>query len=218
LKGVGQFPAPIDPAELPVIRMKRGKHRTKTLEELALRELEATGVLSARANEEEVKRDINFRARVLSRCGSACVLTGCTVLKFIDAAHIEPFRSTDDEGKLDERNGLILESGLHRLWDCGFADITPVNAVAAEKFAKEHCEPVDEPITFPGGGGAGRGPDGSHGVQFELTLIENAELPAAECEWIRARLAHGGVFIVNDPRTVWCLLRRQRRQKKERGH
>ncbi len=63
-----------------------------------------------------------FRIAVLDAYGRACAVTEEHSLPVLEAAHIRPYT---DGGEHDPRNGLLLRSDLHRLFDKGFVTVTP---------------------------------------------------------------------------------------------
>ncbi len=63
-----------------------------------------------------------FRVAVTDAYGRACAVTGEHSLPALDAAHIRPFAA---DGPHDVRNGLLLRSDLHRLFDKGYVTVTP---------------------------------------------------------------------------------------------
>ena len=63
-----------------------------------------------------------FRRSLMKRYGPACMVTGCTIVDVLEAAHISPFRGTSDN-HLD--NGLLLRADLHTLFDVGLLSIHP---------------------------------------------------------------------------------------------
>ncbi|MBP7149406.1 MAG: HNH endonuclease [Acidobacteria bacterium] len=63
-----------------------------------------------------------FRVAVLDAYGRACAVTGEHSLPVLEAAHIQPYKSG---GAHELRNGLLLRSDLHRLFDKGFVTVTP---------------------------------------------------------------------------------------------
>lgn len=63
-----------------------------------------------------------FRVAVTDAYGRACAVTGEHSLPALDAAHIRPFAA---DGPHDIRNGLLLRSDLHRLFDKGYVTVTP---------------------------------------------------------------------------------------------
>jgi putative restriction endonuclease len=63
-----------------------------------------------------------FRIAVLDAYGRACAVTGEHSLPVLEAAHIRPYT---EGGAHDPRNGLLLRSDLHRLFDKGFVTVTP---------------------------------------------------------------------------------------------
>lgn len=64
----------------------------------------------------------SFRAVVTEAYGRACAITREHSLPVLDAAHIRPFAQG---GAHSVRNGLVLRSDIHRLFDAGYVTITP---------------------------------------------------------------------------------------------
>lgn len=62
-----------------------------------------------------------FRAAVTDAYARACAVTGEHSLPVLEAAHIKPYAV---EGPHDVRNGLLLRSDLHRLFDKGYVTVT----------------------------------------------------------------------------------------------
>lgn len=63
-----------------------------------------------------------FRIAVLDAYGRACAVTNEHSLPVLEAAHIQRYA---DGGAHDPRNGLLLRSDLHRLFDKGYVTVTP---------------------------------------------------------------------------------------------
>jgi putative restriction endonuclease len=63
-----------------------------------------------------------FRVAVMDAYGRACAVTHEHSLPALDAAHIRPYSV---EGPNEVRNGLLLRSDLHRLFDKGYITVTP---------------------------------------------------------------------------------------------
>ncbi|MCC6165020.1 MAG: HNH endonuclease [Acidobacteria bacterium] len=63
-----------------------------------------------------------FRVAVMDAYGRACSVTGEHSLPALEAAHIKPYAL---HGSHDVRNGLLLRSDLHRLYDTGYVTVTP---------------------------------------------------------------------------------------------
>ena len=55
-----------------------------------------------------------FRRDLLKVYGNKCAITGCEVIKVLDACHINPYSGRDAD-RVD--NGLILRGDLHTLFD-----------------------------------------------------------------------------------------------------
>lgn len=63
-----------------------------------------------------------FRIAVTEAYGRACAVTTEHSLPVLEAAHIKPYA---EEGPHSVRNGLLLRSDLHRLFDRGYVTVTP---------------------------------------------------------------------------------------------
>ncbi|WP_162502923.1 HNH endonuclease [Azotobacter chroococcum] len=64
----------------------------------------------------------NFRSLLFQRYGGACCVTGCSIERLVEAAHIIPYRGsqTDEQG-----NGVLLRVDIHRLFDEHLVSIDP---------------------------------------------------------------------------------------------
>jgi putative restriction endonuclease len=63
-----------------------------------------------------------FRIEVTEAYSRRCAMTGERTLPVLHAAHIRPYTQ---QGPHDTRNGLLLRSDLHTLFDLGYMTITP---------------------------------------------------------------------------------------------
>ncbi|QIR36974.1 HNH endonuclease [Tolypothrix sp. PCC 7910] len=63
-----------------------------------------------------------FRESLLQRYAEQCMITGLKLLDILEAAHISPYRSTDDN---HPDNGLLLRADLHTLFDLNLLGINP---------------------------------------------------------------------------------------------
>lgn len=63
-----------------------------------------------------------FRDRLIRRYGLRCQISGYHFAAAVEAAHIRPYASSEDNGV---GNGLLLRSDLHTLFDLGFIGIEP---------------------------------------------------------------------------------------------
>lgn len=63
-----------------------------------------------------------FRETLIRRYGAACQVSGCDIAEIIEAAHIDPYSESEDNGV---GNGLLLRSDLHALFDLGLLGIEP---------------------------------------------------------------------------------------------
>lgn len=67
-----------------------------------------------RENVERWSRDGRFRTDVLDLYGSTCVVSGCSALDAIDAAHLV---GVGIAGEDKPENGIVFRADLHRLFD-----------------------------------------------------------------------------------------------------
>jgi len=67
-----------------------------------------------------------FRNSLIKRYGKICMVTGCTILDILEAAHIKPYRGIKDN---HVANGLLLRSDIHTLFDLNLLAIEPKNLI-----------------------------------------------------------------------------------------
>ena len=124
----------------------------------AAREKNANGSAGSRAIEEKgrygspilVKPRLgqgSFRIVVTDAYSRRCALSGERVLPVLEAAHIRPF---GQGGAHEVRNGLLLRSDLHTLFDRGYLTITPEHDVEVSKRIHEEYENGKEYYTLHG--------------------------------------------------------------------
>lgn len=65
---------------------------------------------------------VAFRRKMLRRFGNQCAISGCRVVDVLEAAHIKPYRGTNDN---HAANGLLLRTDLHTLFDLNLLAIEP---------------------------------------------------------------------------------------------
>ncbi|HGV9307507.1 TPA: HNH endonuclease [Vibrio fluvialis] len=63
-----------------------------------------------------------FRESLIAEYG-CCVITGCSVISVLEAAHIVPYRGKDTNVVA---NGLLLRADIHTLFDLGLMSISPI--------------------------------------------------------------------------------------------
>jgi putative restriction endonuclease len=66
-----------------------------------------------------------FRTALLDAYGGACAFSGSSIPAALEAAHIVPWRYASPAQRLDVRNGLLLTSWHHRLFDAGLLWMDP---------------------------------------------------------------------------------------------
>lgn len=95
-----------------------------------------------------------FRVLVTEAYERRCSMTGEKTLPALEAAHIRPY---SDGGEHDLRNGLLLRSDLHRLFDQGYISVDPsdrrilVSQRIREEFenGKDYYRLNGEPLRIP---------------------------------------------------------------------
>jgi putative restriction endonuclease len=63
-----------------------------------------------------------FRLMVMDAYARRCAVTGEKTLPALDAAHIRPFHEVESH---EVRNGILMRSDIHRLFDQGYVTVTP---------------------------------------------------------------------------------------------
>lgn len=76
-----------------------------------------------------------FRLAVTAAYGRACAMTTEHSLPALEAAHIKPFAL---DGPHQVKNGILLRSDIHRLFDAGYITVTPDYRVQVSDDLKEH--------------------------------------------------------------------------------
>jgi putative restriction endonuclease len=77
---------------------------------------------------------IIFRKLLLTTYRSRCAFCGLTFAHALEAAHLIPWTTASQEQRLDPRNGLLLCSTHHRLFDAGILTITKAGTI-------KYCDP-----------------------------------------------------------------------------
>lgn len=88
----------------------------------------------------------DFRDEVFSRYGGRCCVTGCTIARLLEAAHIISHRGSQTD---HAENGLLLRVDLHRLYDDHLITIEPATltlivseAIADTTYRSLHSTPM----------------------------------------------------------------------------
>jgi len=88
-----------------------------------------------------------FRVAVTGAYRRRCAVTGEKTLPALEAAHIRPYA---DQGPNDVRNGLLLRSDLHRLFDGGYVTVDPDFRVVVSGRIREEFENGREYYRYDG--------------------------------------------------------------------
>jgi putative restriction endonuclease len=78
-----------------------------------------------------------FRVLVTDLYDRRCAVTGERTLPVLEAAHIKPYGR---DGPHDPRNGLLLRSDLHTLFDKGYVSVTPELRFQVSRRIREEFE------------------------------------------------------------------------------
>jgi putative restriction endonuclease len=78
-----------------------------------------------------------FRVNVTAAYEGRCAITGERTLPALEAAHIRPFSV---EQSHDTRNGLLLRSDIHNLFDQGYVSVRPDFKFVVSKAIREEFE------------------------------------------------------------------------------
>ena len=84
-----------------------------------------------------------FRTVVADVYGRQCAVTREKAFPALEAAHIRPFK---EEPQHYVRNGLLLRSDIHKLFDAGYVTVTPDYQFEVSDHI--HTEPVNDSETF----------------------------------------------------------------------
>jgi hypothetical protein len=64
----------------------------------------------------------SFRNSMCKKYNQRCIVTDCSILAILEAAHIQPYRGENDNNHL---NGLLLRADIHTLFDLDLLGINP---------------------------------------------------------------------------------------------
>ncbi|HEX2079870.1 MAG TPA: HNH endonuclease [Longimicrobium sp.] len=90
-----------------------------------------------------------FRVVVTDAYGRRCAVTGEKALPALEAAHIRPFSVIQTH---TVRNGLLLRSDVHRLFDAGYLTVTPEYRVEASSRMRDDFDDGDNYMRLHGSG------------------------------------------------------------------
>jgi putative restriction endonuclease len=88
-----------------------------------------------------------FRILVTDAYGRACAISRERALPALEAVHIKPFKLVETH---DVRNGLLLRSDLHRLFDVGYVTVTPECRVEVSGRIREDFDDGGSYLDFHG--------------------------------------------------------------------
>jgi len=115
-----------------------------------------------------------------------CAITGERTLPVLEAAHIKPFSK---EGPNNVKNGLLLRSDVHKLFDLGFVTVTPDLHIEVSKRIKEEYENGREYYAY-------------HGNELKVTPDYQQERPSQNyLQWHNEQ-----VFVVEGEKCVDALV------------
>lgn len=90
-----------------------------------------------------------FREELLQAYNGSCVISGCSLMPALQAAHIAPWNGTRSN---HVSNGLLLRADIHTLFDLGFIKVDPetrtviiAESIAHTEYAKYSGTKIAEP-------------------------------------------------------------------------
>ena len=89
----------------------------------------------------------SFKIVVTDAYRRSCAITQERVLPVLEAAHIKPY---SDSGPHDVRNGVLLRSDMHKLFDRGYLTITPKLQIEVSRRIREEFDNGEYYFTFHG--------------------------------------------------------------------
>ena len=89
----------------------------------------------------------SFKIVVTDAYRRSCAITQERVLPVLEAAHIKPYA---DSGPHDVRNGVLLRSDIHKLFDRGYLTITPRQHIEVSRRIKEEYDNGKHYFAFHG--------------------------------------------------------------------
>jgi len=105
-----------------------------------------------------------FRVLVTDAYLRRCAVTGERTLPVLEAAHIKPYALT---GPHSVKNGILLRSDLHKLFDLGYVTITPALRLEVSRRLKAEWENGREYYAY-------------HGEELRCRPADAANLPSRE--------------------------------------
>ncbi len=89
----------------------------------------------------------SFKILVTDAYRRSCAITQERVLPVLEAAHIKPY---SDDGPHEVRNGVLLRSDMHKLFDSGYLTITPKLHIEISRRIREEFDNGEYYFTFHG--------------------------------------------------------------------
>lgn len=88
-----------------------------------------------------------FKVIVTDAYNRSCAITRERALPVLEAGHIKPFA---ESGPHDVRNGILLRSDMHRLFDKGYLTVTPKLHIEVSRRIREEFDNGEYYFTFHG--------------------------------------------------------------------
>ncbi|WP_051263615.1 HNH endonuclease [Tenacibaculum ovolyticum] len=108
-----------------------------------LSEIDNTNNLSQTEKSQLVKSRIGqgvFRRNLISDC-NFCPITGVNDSQFLIASHIKPWRNSNNNERLNKKNGLLLTPTYDKLFDKGYISFNEnKNIIVSTKISQINCE------------------------------------------------------------------------------
>ncbi len=98
-------------------------HSYKTIIDLLVNNPDSSSEIYTKVKSRGIKQML-FRHALLKAYSNKCAFTDISFTQGVEAAHIIPWKHATDEQRLDVRNGILLNSFHHKLFDVGYIAIS----------------------------------------------------------------------------------------------
>lgn len=95
----------------------------KSITDILVNEPDSSGEIYAKVKSRGIKQML-FRDALLKAYSYKCAFTDISFTQGLEAAHIVPWKYATDDQRLDVRNGILLNSFHHKLFDSGVITIS----------------------------------------------------------------------------------------------
>jgi putative restriction endonuclease len=95
-------------------------------------------------------KQILFREALIKAYSCRCAFTGISTVEALEACHIVPWSQASSAERLDVRNGLLLNSLHHKLFDCGHITLNANHRIVYRAPSAENrkCSSLEQKLTI----------------------------------------------------------------------